>query len=96
MSHAIVQIGGNHYLCPSVAIGAKLVEHLGKCVQVDGDFVADGTGHHRYVYTALDPSTDRLAPVELKIVSSDQIRKPVARVPKNRRLGAPDILPPTP
>lgn len=96
MNHAIVQIGSNHFLCPTVAVGAKLLELLGRCVQMDDDFVSDGSRGHRMMYTPRDSSTNHLAPVELQIVSPDQIQKPIARVPKARRLAAPDLLPPTP
>lgn len=88
MNHAIVQIGGNFFLCPSIPVAAKVVELLGKCVQVDQDFVNEGDAlGHRYVYGPRDPGSERLCPVELKIVEGSAIRKPIARVPKQRRLG---------
>ncbi len=94
MNSAVVQIGGRFFLCPSIPVGAKLVELLGKCVEVNGDFVDAGDGRgHRYVYTPLDTESDRLAPVELKVVDAASIRKPIRRVPKGRRLGFTPTLP---
>lgn len=91
MKAAVVEIGHYQLLCPSVSVATKLIELLGKTAVVVRKYDAD-TG--RYLYEIPDDESVRLMDIEMRLIDADQVKKPLARVPKTRRLGCPEILPP--
>lgn len=91
MKAAIVQIGSQRLLCPSVPVATKLVELLGKCTPVRRTYPSSGSRDVFQIVEVRD-DLDRVE-IELTLVDACQVHRPPKTVPEGRRLGYTPPLP---